>query len=165
MSRLFIAVWPPPAVVHVLRDLPREVDAGIRWTTPDQWHITLRYLGKVDETVALDAFRTIEARSGEAVVGPTVERLGAAIVMVPVSGLDEIASVVAHATSGIGEPPHPDGFRGHLTLARLKDEVASSLDGVEVAARFAVDEIALVRSELHADGARYTTVARRDLST
>ena len=165
MSRLFIAAWPPPAVVGTLRELPRETDAGIRWTTPDQWHITLRYLGKVDETAALDAFGTIEAHSSEAVVGPTIERLGSAIVMVPVAGLDELASIVEHVTSGIGETPHPDGFRGHLTLARLKGRAACPLDGVEVSARFGVDEIALVRSELHADGARYTTVARRDLST
>ena len=45
MPRLFIAVWPPPDVVEQVAALPRPPVAGLRWTEPEQWHVTLRFLG------------------------------------------------------------------------------------------------------------------------
>ena len=79
--------------------------------------------------------------------------------------LDAIAAAVAAETVALGEPPHPDGFRGHLTLARQRGGGVTSLDGASIDGSFRVDEIELLRSELHADGARYATVTRRRLST
>ena len=46
--RLFVAAWPPPEVVASLAALPRPDVAGLRWTRPDQWHVTLRFLGHVE---------------------------------------------------------------------------------------------------------------------
>ena len=165
MSRLFIAGWPPPSVADLLAELPREDAPGLRWTTPDQWHITLRYLGTVDEPAARRAFDAIVVGAAEAELGPAVDRLDSDVVMVPVAGLDDLAAAVLDASADIGPAPHPEGFRGHLTLARRKGGGATSADGSAMAARFAVDEIALVRSDLHPDGARYTSVARRRLPT
>ena len=45
--RLFVAVWPPVDVVERLSELPRPAVDGVRWTTPDQWHVTIRFLGEV----------------------------------------------------------------------------------------------------------------------
>ncbi|MEQ8840380.1 MAG: 2'-5' RNA ligase family protein [Acidimicrobiales bacterium] len=165
MSRLFVAVWLPSDVVALVADLPRDDLPRLRWTTPAQWHVTLRYLGEVDEVLAQAAFDSVEAAPAAAELGPVVERLEPGLVVVPVVGLDALAAAVLEATGGIGEPPHPDGFRGHLTLARQREGTSTSADGVACSARFVVDEIALVRSELHHDGARYTTVTRRRLTT
>ena len=46
--RLFLAVWPSPEVVDVLRALPRPDTPGVRWSTEDQWHVTVEFLGECD---------------------------------------------------------------------------------------------------------------------
>src|ERR1700674_5370013 len=45
--RLFVAVWLPAPVLAQLDDLARPEMAGVRWTTIDQWHVTLRFLGEL----------------------------------------------------------------------------------------------------------------------
>lgn len=136
----------------------------MRWTTPDQWHVTLRYLGDVDEEAALAVFGGIDHSQVEAVVGSCAIRLAPEVLVVPVDGLDALAAAVRDASAGIGEPPS-HSFVGHLTLGRQRRGHTSPLDGVATEGSFVVDEIALVRSELHTDGARYTTVATRRLSS
>ena len=46
--RLFVAVWPPPEVLDLVAEMDRPALAGVRWTTRDQWHVTLRFLGRMD---------------------------------------------------------------------------------------------------------------------
>ena len=46
--RLFVAVWPPPEVLDLVAEIDRPALAGVRWTTRDQWHVTLRFLGRMD---------------------------------------------------------------------------------------------------------------------
>jgi 2'-5' RNA ligase len=164
VPRLFIAVLPPPLVFECLAGLSRDESAGVRWTTPDQWHVTLRYLGKVAEESAHAVFNEIDASPARAVLGPTVERLGREVVVAPVDGLDSLAASVSASIGEFGDAPHPDGFRGHLTLARQRGGGTCSIDSLAIDASFEVEEIVLVRSDLHAEGARYTTVARSRLS-
>ena len=57
MPRMFIAAWPPSAVLDALDALPRRDVAGVRWTTREQWHVTLRYLGDVDPDRAAEEGR------------------------------------------------------------------------------------------------------------
>ena len=136
----------------------------MRWTTPDQWHITLRFLGDVDEGAALELLAEVDGRRTEATIGPTVTRLRRDLLVAPVGGLDALAAAVWAAQPDLGAAPHADGFRGHLTVARQRGGGSTPADGAPLAARFVVDEIALVRSALHADGARYTTVTTRSVA-
>jgi len=59
--RLFVAVVPPGDVLDRLAALRRPPRPGVRWTRREQWHVTLRFLGEVDESAvpalvaALDA--------------------------------------------------------------------------------------------------------------
>jgi 2'-5' RNA ligase len=77
-----------------------------------------------------------------------------------VDGLDALAGAVVDATSAIGRPPDDRPFRGHVTVARTKGRVARCpLVGQPVAAAWRATDFALVRSDLHPHGARYTTVA------
>lgn len=160
MARLFVAVWPSASVIGHLAELPRREEPGVRWTTPEQWHVTLRFLGDTDPAAAEDALAGIHTGCAEASVGPRVGRLGRGVLMVPVAGLDALATSVRAATSHVGDPPDPRPFLGHLTLARLRNRGSCGLTGARVAASFAVTEVALVSSETHPDGARYTDLAR-----
>ena len=47
--RLFVAVWPARGRrPRCCSALDRPDDPGVRWTTRDRWHVTLRFLGEVD---------------------------------------------------------------------------------------------------------------------
>ena len=167
--RLFVAVWPPAELVDAIAGLPRPDVPGLRWTTADQWHVTLRFLGGVagaDLGAAFDAFSRIEAVDPvTAVAGPSLGRFGHRVLHLPVQGLDGLAAASVAATAAVGAPPDDRPFAGHITLARAKGRGRPSIDlrtlaGSEVSAIWAVHEVTLVRSTPAAGGSRYEVVAR-----
>jgi 2'-5' RNA ligase len=55
--RAFVAVIPPPTVLAELGTALAPVRAaqpGLRWTPSGQWHLTLAFLGEIDESVLPD---------------------------------------------------------------------------------------------------------------
>jgi 2'-5' RNA ligase len=164
VARLFVAVWPPDEVLDALASLDRPELAGLRWTTRDQWHVTLRFLGRVEDVEqAVDALSRMEAASTTARAGPTVGRFGQRVLHVPVTGLDQVAGVVIAATADVGEPPEDRPFAGHLTLARVARGARVDLRrlaGQPVEGRWPVTEVCLVESHLSPKGARYEVVSR-----
>jgi len=165
--RLFVAVWPPTAVVARLAALERPPIEGVRWTAPDQWHVTLRFLGEVeDESPIVEALDRVSLPGATAVIGPSAVRLGHHILALPVTGLDDLAAVVEAVTADIGDPPDHRPFQGHLTLARSRRPVRpGTLDGLvtaEVAGTWKVEVVTVVASRLStgaAEGSRYDVVA------
>jgi 2'-5' RNA ligase len=164
--RLFVAVWPPADVLDAVARVPRPEVAGVRWTTPDQWHVTLRFLGSVEsvEPVAA-ALSAISVAPVRAIMGPAVARLSRHVLCVPVAGLDDVASAVVDATAGLGKPPEDRPFKGHLTLARARDRRADlrPLAGPELTGEWDVTDVCLVESRLHPKGARYEVLDRFSL--
>ncbi len=158
MARMFVAAWPSADVRAALHELPAVNEPGVRRVPPQNWHVTLRFVGDADpdELIALLG----HARPPRAVarLGPAVDRLDARQVVVPVAGVDELAAAVRDATREIGEIDRRP-FRGHLTVARTKRGARTALVGVPFDATFTVDEIAIVGSELAPTGAVYTTLA------
>lgn len=152
MQRLFVAVRPPAAVQEVLARLDRPIGSGLRFTPPEQWHVTLRFLGSSDPAEVAAALSEEHWGSCTANLGPTVETLGERVVMAPVTGLEDLAAQVRRCTAGIGQhPKHP--FQGHLTLARSRYRAVGPPIGEPVSARWAPEEIEVVSSVTEADGA------------
>jgi 2'-5' RNA ligase len=160
---LFIAALLPDDVLDLLASLPRPQEPGVRYTRRDQWHVTLRFLGSCEIDAAREAFDRINASAATGALGPAVSRLGRSVVVVPIAGLEPLAASVAAVTAAVGEPPDPRPFTGHVTVARLKGRPACRIAGHPVRASFAVRELHLVRSDTHADGAVYQTVAATTL--
>jgi 2'-5' RNA ligase len=161
--RLFVAVWPPADVVEGLAELSRPSRSGVRWTIADQWHVTLRFFGSVDDPE--DGKRALAQLASPgatvATAGPAVERLGPSILCLPVAGLDELATRVVAATASVGTPPDDRPFRGHITLARAKRGVnLRPFSGVAFHAAWRVDEVTLVASDTRPDRAHYTVLER-----
>jgi 2'-5' RNA ligase len=85
------------------------------------------------------------------------------VVHVPVAGVDSLAATVVAQTAALGKPPEDRPFRGHLTLARARDRRGVELrpvSGEPVEGAWWVEEIHVIESHLHPDGARYETLAR-----
>jgi RNA 2',3'-cyclic 3'-phosphodiesterase len=180
--RLFVAVWPPEDVIDLVGALSRPEEDRVRWTTPDQWHVTLRFLGEVSEVERVaDALNGPRGLGGtgvaHAVLGPVSAWFpGKRVLQVPVSGLEALAKRVALALEPVTDvlPKARENetgpyFRGHLTLARVRGQerlssgVASQLSGAPIAAEWQVDSISLVASRTLPSGSSYTDVAAVDL--
>lgn len=139
---------------------------SVRWTTPEQWHVTLRFLGEVGEEEVPDLHAALGGVAGHqpparVELGPATTRLGPQVLVVPVAGLDGLAAAVTEATARFGEPPGPRPFSGHLTLARGRGRspVPARIAGHPLAATWAADGLCLVRSLLGSRGATYEMLA------
>jgi 2'-5' RNA ligase len=162
VPRLFVAVWPPDDVLDLIGAFARPEVEGLRWTTRDQWHVTLRFFGSVEIEDVASALRSVSAPATTAVIGPDTGRFGKRVLHVPVAGLDVLAKAVVGATKAVGKPPEPRPFSGHLTLARARDR-RRGVDlrpfvGTAVSATWPVSEVCLVESHLSSKGANYEVV-------
>lgn len=145
MPRLFVAVWPTEEASEALAGLPRPDLPGVRWTAPERLHVTMRFLGDCDEGDAVAALSGLRLSRAEVVLGPAVERLGRAVVVVPARGLDPLAAEIIAATRHIGQSPPDRPFTAHLTVARFRGRPPAGY-APPVHAAFTATEIALVRS-------------------
>jgi 2'-5' RNA ligase len=165
--RLFVAVALPDDIADALDGFERPREPTVRWTTREQWHVTLRFFGEVDDPGSV--VRALHAAAAglpavDARIGPRAKVLSRHIVCVPVEGLAPLAHRVVDATRDIGDPPPSRPFRGHVTLARAKGRVRHA-PPMELDQTWSVSEIELVRSHLGPrSGARYETLERFFLS-
>jgi len=134
--RLFAAITPPPDVdaslTHFLA--PRwEAEPTLRWTRPEQWHLTLAFLPQVRERV-LDDLVVRLGRAGRrrspmelslATAGVFPDVYDARVLfLAPVLAepvaveLHRLATGVRHAAARAGAAPAGGRFRPHLTVAR-----------------------------------------------
>ena len=158
-------------MIELIAELPRPDLASLRWTTEDQWHVTLRFLGEVEEPDAVAAalkevpslLREAEIEDVEALLGAvTAWFRGRRILHVPVAGLDSLAEATATASAPGGEALDEPPFSGHVTLARVRrnETGPANLAGTPISAEWMVREIFLLSSTLGPGGSRYGVVAR-----
>jgi 2'-5' RNA ligase len=174
LRRGFLAVVPPPDAIgwtEALAESARRDDDGLRWTLPEQRHLTLQFLGRVDDADSLTESVAESVRR----IAPFTLALGgggafpsprrASIVWLGVStGADELAALVgaivaATAPLGFVGDDHP--FHAHLTLARVNRarDVRALVDQLSTGPAgppWTVDRIVLFDSDTRADGAVHT---------
>jgi RNA 2',3'-cyclic 3'-phosphodiesterase len=165
--RLFVAITPPAAALEELTAAIAPLRAAwpqLRWTDRAGWHVTLAFLGEVDEAAAARlAPRLDRAALRHTVLGLSLSGAGAfpgpararvlwTGVGGEVSGLVALASSVAAGARRAGAPP-PDErrrLRPHLTLARCgaPADVRSLVEALEAysGAPWAAAEVQLIRS-------------------
>jgi 2'-5' RNA ligase len=163
---LFVAAWPTPEVLAGLARLPRPELPSVRWVPLEQLHVTLRFLGEVDEAVATSVEARLRAVAGarprpRAVVATTPRRLGTRVAALPVTGVDEVAAAVIDATREVGRPVGRRTFRAHLTVARLGPGHPPLPRSVRLDEPLAwpLDALALVRSRQAPGGVAYDRLA------
>ncbi|MFB7518057.1 RNA 2',3'-cyclic phosphodiesterase [Streptomyces sp. NPDC056144] len=173
--RLFAAVLPPAGPLAELAGVADRLHAlpgadGLRWTSRPGWHLTLAFMGEVDEDLLPD-LRTRLARAAHR-TPPFPLRLhggghfGHRALWTGVAGdLDELRLLAERADAaarraGVAMEEHRR-YQAHLTLARTRartdetdlrpflDELAP-FEGT----RWQAGELTLVRSNLPASGVR-----------
>jgi 2'-5' RNA ligase len=176
VARLFVAVPLTEEargdIAHlVARAAPRGLPG--RPAHPDKWHVTLRFLGDVDE-VGRD--RLLAELDGAGLGTPFRVRWGglgafpnlrrATVLWV---GLDEgapqltaLANAVEEAVEAAGFPPEDRPFRPHLTLSRIRphqDVTALVENSPPLGVPMPVDRVVVYRSHLGGRGGpRYEVV-------
>jgi 2'-5' RNA ligase len=159
-ARCFVAVPAPSPLAEQLQSLDRPGRPGLRWTTPDQWHVTLCFLGSVDPARLLACLPASFPGPVRAVAGPRPFALSRHVWVLPVAGLDPLAAAVQSCLSDLVAPPERP-FHGHLTLARGRRPGAlAGLPSTGVGYEWDVQSVVAFRSELHPQGARYHELGR-----
>lgn len=127
--RLFVALTPPADVVGDLEadvSALREAAPQLRWTRPEQWHLTLAFLGEVDQPVLTElSGRLARAAKRHPPLGLSLGgggRFGQRVLWTRVNGdrhgLRRLADSVGAAARRSGVPVGQRPYRPHLTLAR-----------------------------------------------
>ncbi|MFI9120603.1 RNA 2',3'-cyclic phosphodiesterase [Streptomyces bikiniensis] len=169
--RLFAAVLPPSerldelgCVVDRLRGSPG--GGGVRWTSREGWHLTLAFMGEVDEALLPGLRMRLERAASRTPVFSLRLRggghFGRRTLWAGVAGdLDTLRllaerSDAAARRAGIAMEEHRR-YRAHLTVGRGQEADTGPfldvLDGFE-GGRWEVGELVLVRSELPVSGVR-----------
>ena len=133
MPRLFTALEIPSPIAFSL-SLLRGGLPGARWIDPQNYHLTLRFIGDIDHPTADEVARAL-ARVDRPRFDLTIEGLDAfgsrkpqAVVACVKStpALKELQAEQERIIQRIGLEPERRRFKPHVTLARLKS--ASELD-------------------------------------
>jgi 2'-5' RNA ligase len=178
--RLFVAVELPGVALEALNrlqhELQRHVSSGLRWVRPEGIHLTLKFLGETPQA-KLPAIEGALAEVVEGIGGHELSlgemgtfgsRNSPRVLWVDLAGETEallrLQRRVDRALDAIGYPSEKRPFSPHLTLARVRQEMArevaeplaAAVRSVSVpAATIPVRELSLMLSKLGPGGAVY----------
>jgi RNA 2',3'-cyclic 3'-phosphodiesterase len=182
--RLFLAIDPGDTS---RRQLATTIDAiqagtsGVRWVKPDKLHITMAFLGEVDESrvqeIAQEGQRVaarhapFAATVSGAGVFPNWRQPRVVWLGIPDSGaLDQLGTDINSMCTRLGYPPdHP--FRAHLTIGRVnqpltgqqRDTLRKALETTTEPHLMNVTRVSLMRSTLGPGGSAYSELASMPL--
>ncbi|MFO7766784.1 MAG: RNA 2',3'-cyclic phosphodiesterase [Pelovirga sp.] len=176
--RIFIAIELPPQIKQHLGDITRQLrcsDVTAGWVKPDNLHLTLKFLGDVDDTRLPRLAEKISqiARQQNSFTAnlngfgffPSSKR--PRILYAAIKEPLPFKQLVQHldrllGPSGFAPEQH---FTPHITLARIKsiknlERLRQQLDDRILRQTFTVNAITVFSSTLHADGAQYQVLQR-----
>jgi 2'-5' RNA ligase len=164
--RLFVGIDLPPPLKLQLSLLAVGLP-GAKWVDPGNHHLTLRFIGEVDEGEAAD----IDAALAQ--IRATVGHFGLRMLWVGVErnlALQHLHEKIESALGRLGYPPDERRYTPHVTLARLKGMNEGKLTdylsqhALFRAAPFPVERFDLIASYLTKSGAIYEDQADYDLA-
>jgi len=179
--RAFIAIPLPGDVKAQAREIQtqfRNTGLRLRWVKPHGMHLTLKFLGDIDQARVPAIETALQAAAGAGPpltlaakgigVFPTVKK--ARVLWMGVAGdtpaLHAIYGRLESQLETLGFKPEKRRFNAHLTLARAKGRLdpARLVGAMEAIGRFdpvpfEAREIVLYHSDLKPDGAVHTKLA------
>jgi RNA 2',3'-cyclic 3'-phosphodiesterase len=178
VPRLFVALDLPEPVKRSLEPLAKGL-GDVRWSPPEQQHLTLRFIGEVGNGAlsdVIEALATVPAVPFELTLkglGHFPPRGEPRVLWVGVERSAELARLkrrIDRALREAGMPPEGRKFAPHVTIARIRDPLSPSRLGTYLmrhslyrSAPFAVSSFHLYSSWLRADGADHQIEASYEL--
>lgn len=176
--RLFIAVKIPDAVLSQVAELIDKGSGikGIRWTPKDSLHITLKFLGEVEEektgviasvlkeVADSKASFSLALRSGGVFPHRRHPRVFWAGTEGDIEKLKAMAGQIEDRLVPHGFPAENRAFKAHLTVGRIKHNYQDGMTAADQfctlfstlkSSSFDVKDIHLIRSHLQPQGACY----------
>jgi 2'-5' RNA ligase len=183
--RLFVAIPMPEAVrneiISVQQEMQRLVSpTAIRWTKPEQFHLTLRFL----DDVPVERVPALHEAIGTVCCGDSPLRLRAQgvgffpnarsprVIWVGVSDgegrLADLQKKIEDAVQPFAERPGTEKFAGHVTLGRVKflnrqevEKLAAQAQALKdrLLGEWTAPEIELMQSRLLPTGAEHSLLA------
>ena len=186
LVRAFVAVDLGPEAKDAARALQRQLDealprGGVRWTRPDQLHLTLRFLGGVLATSLPELCQALDgALRGAPPFRLRLDTLGAfpssrapRVLWLGLEGdlprLRDVQARVAQAAAAFGEHQEARPFHPHLTLGRVNRPEAAvgrafqawvAQAASPAPCAWEVEAVRLIQSRLRPAGAVYAELAR-----
>jgi 2'-5' RNA ligase len=170
MIRAFIALPLPETVKDALFEasgiLSKTIDA--RWVKPDAMHLTIKFLGNIDEkNQGAISERLDELSSLQLPFDMRLNSLGAfpsmrkarviwAGIDTDIAGLRKLAASIDDLSANYGIEKESRPFTSHITLARLREPSMINLNVRMRDITFIIDKMHLYKSELTPQGAKYT---------
>ena len=170
MIRLFVAIPLPNSLRLLLTSMQGGVP-GARWVRPENMHLTLRFIGDVENGIADDLDATLSALHAPPFelalsgVGHFGKAKAARILWTgvgPSGALDHLQSKIEAAITRAGLPLEQRRFTPHVTLARLRQAPGNRVEQFVAnhagfrAPSFMVSHFTLFSSFLSSSGATYT---------
>jgi 2'-5' RNA ligase len=180
--RLFVAIdlddTVQKAVETLVQDLKQSV-GELRWVRPEAMHLTLKFIGEVEENKLPPIREALTQVKAEAPAEIDCREVGFLpnerrprvlyVAIVENIVLSELARKIEDALAPLGIEKEDRAFRPHLTLARFRKgnestvpklkEAIASLPSREFG-KVRAEEFHLYQSELSSGGAKYTTLER-----
>jgi 2'-5' RNA ligase len=179
MIRLFVGLELPEKLRDRLAGLGAGIE-GVRWIPEENLHLTLRFIGEVDEAQAEDiveALDRVEAPPFEIVLdglgtfGAGAKLRAVWVGVQPSPPLQALHRKIDRAVQRAGLPPEGRRFVPHVTLARLGSAAAKDRLEPFIAHNAAfrsrpvrVTGFTLFQSYVTSEGADYVAVERFDLA-
>ena len=173
-QRLFVAIDLPDALIADLERICVGLP-GARWTDPEQYHLTLRFIGEVDGLVTDDVvaglaeidFEPFElSLKGFGHFPPRGEPKVLWAGVTPHEPIEPLRRAVDRVVSNAGVEPERRKFSPHVTVARFPygapiQRLQRFLAGHALyrSEPFRVESFHLYSSQLHHDGAIHTLEA------
>lgn len=168
--RAFVAIFPPPEIQETLLRAAKNisVDGNIRWVRRENVHLTLKFLGDIEEGMlegVRAALAEVAGRHGPFYVRPS--GLGAfpsgkkarilwAGTHKGSPALSSLAEDVESMLEPLGFGRERRGYKPHATLGRVRGRPVRLPDSANIQApKFAVRRLDLIESILGAEGATY----------
>jgi 2'-5' RNA ligase len=177
--RLFIAIETPPSVIQqiaAIRDTLGASSADVKWEPVEKLHATLKFLGSVDEGLLPEIvlyIRGVALKNSSLLlkykgVGCFPNQRAPKIVWVGIEdlngSLNSLQEKIESEFVPLGFDREERRFHAHVTLGRVKgDRMIQSLLRTMESITFesqpeAIQEIALIKSELKPWGSVYKTL-------
>ena len=178
MLRLFLGIPLPPERALALSRICLGLH-GVRWVDPGNFHVTLRFIGEVDEGMAADIDIAVAALRGSkfaiSVAGVGIfgspEKPRAIIATLDrCPGLHQLHDKLGSLLGRAGLAPEPRRFTPHVTLAYCAKPNPAEIQDFLSAHNllrldpFPVDRFSLIRSYLTKAGSFYEDIASYPLT-